>query len=167
MAGRHKYIPSQAHLKTASIGAKKGLSNQQIAEAIGVGLTTFKRNLHIFKEVLDEGRSESDDALCERAESALQKKMLGYEYTEVHKEIKKVPFVTSNANGKKVIEYKESVQKRTITKWYPPSDTAIIFYLVNRSNGRWESVNNRVDIETTKLNRDDMLKFMNEMTNGK
>jgi len=127
--GRTKYVPSEEHLHTAYVGAKKGLNYKEIAEAIGISDRTLRRNLDLFSPSIKKGRDESDDKNCEKVENALLKKATGFTFTEKTTE-KRV-----DATGKAVIV------KKDVEKYYAPSDLAIFFYLVNRMPGRWQSIN--------------------------
>ena len=69
--GRRKYIPSEEHLETAYKGAKKGLNEKEIAEAIGISLSSIKRNKDLFKPFIKKEHHESDDKNNEQVESAL------------------------------------------------------------------------------------------------
>ena len=120
--GRPKYTPSQEHLDTAYLGAKKGLNEKEIAEAIGISYRTLTRNKDKFSLYIKKGRDESDDKNIEKVVSALLKKCVGYEYIETH---------TESVSGC------ESKLK-TITKHVQPCITSIIFFLCNRDPDNWK-----------------------------
>jgi SOS response regulatory protein OraA/RecX len=106
---------------------QKGLSEKQIAKALNISYSTWRRHRHKFDDEIVKGEADQGDFNIDRAENALMRKVLGEEIHEVYvKEIKE---------GDKVIR----TETRTVTKWRAPSDTAIIFFLVNRSS-RWQSV---------------------------
>jgi len=127
--GRTRYEVSEEHLETAYIGAKKGLNEREIAKAIGISYSTLRRNLEQFRVPIKKGRSESDDLNCEKVESSMLKKCLGYEVTEKSTDRR------VSETGKVFISKKETVRH------YQPSDTMIMFYLVNRNPKRWQSIN--------------------------
>ncbi len=106
---------------------QKGLPEKDIAKALGIHLSTWRRHKHKLEDEIKTGEAEQSDFNIERAENALMRKVLGEEYVETH--IKEI------AEGKKIVR----TETRTVTKYRAPSDTAIIFYLVNRS-ARWQSV---------------------------
>ena len=128
--GRQKYVPSDEHFETCRTGARKSLNNKEIAKAIGISAKTFQRNLDLFSPHLKKGLEESDDKNCEKVESALMKRCVGFESTETHNE-KRV-----NAKGETIF-----MQKKEVTKTHPPSDVAIFFFLCNRMSDRWVSIN--------------------------
>ena len=135
-AGRSKYVPSPEHKETAYIGAKKGLSEKQIAEAIGISYKTFYKYKSQFKEHIKRGRAESDNPNCDKVESAQLKRALGYEYTETHESQKQIV----DAKTGKATGYVE-ITKKTVTKHVVADVTAQIFYLCNRRKLRWQSIN--------------------------
>lgn len=127
--GRPKYTPSEKHIETARIGAKKGLSEKEISKAIGISYACFQKYKKDFVGAIKKGHDESDDANCEKVENSLLKKALGYTYEEITKE--------TRAGG----EFGQTTIERAVIKHVQPSDTAIFFYLVNRKPERWQSVN--------------------------
>lgn len=123
---KSSYTPSDEHLYTAYVGAKKGLSQADIAKSIGISLSTFKRNLALFEPSLKKGHDESDDVNCERVESALMKLCLGYEYEEVQIE----KWIDDNG--------KERVKQRKTKRHNAPVAVAQFFWLCNRFPDKWK-----------------------------
>lgn len=97
--------------------ASDGLTEKQIAEdKMHVSLTSLKDWKNKFPPImtaLKRGKEVPD----REVENALFKSAIGYERTET------------------VIDSKGF--EHTITKWYPPNITAIIFYLKNRKPEQW------------------------------
>lgn len=168
--GRPAYSPSEEHLLTCEIGAKKGISEKEIAKAIGISYATFNKNKKKFKESIKRGRDASDDKFCEIAEKSLRRKVEGWEYTEVTKDVTKTPFVVTRKDKdgqiERFVEFHKREHVREVTKYYVPDTTAIIFYLVNRLRGRWESVNRAIEEAGEVPNAENFDKFMDEMTRG-
>lgn len=157
--GRPKYIPSEEHFETATIGAKKGLNEEQIAKSIGISYRCFKNNKSLFLPALKKGRDMSDDRFCQTAEMTLMKKIKGYEWhekTTITKSIK-------GADGKIIIGVKNTEEKDVI-KHVPPSDTLLMFYLVNRTPERWRSINR--DPAGKDENRGKIAQFFDDMRSG-
>lgn len=99
--------------------ARDGLTDEQIAEKIGIGISTlydWKNKFLEFSETLKKGKEVVD----RQVENALLKKALGYEYEEV-----------------KIEESKNSYKKTTVIKYVPPDTTAQIFWLKNRKRDMW------------------------------
>jgi transposase len=176
--GRPPYRPSPEHLATAQLGAKRGHSEKEIASAIGISLSTFYKNKKAFTEVLKKGHAQSDDQFLERAEDSLRKKIEGYEYVEKHRDVKETPFRVTvkdedgkylkDADGNYVydVEFKKTVHLKEVTKWIVPDSMLIIWYLVNRNSGRWQSINHIEPDQADTPDPDRWGKFMDEMTLG-
>ena len=99
--------------------ARDGLTDEQIAENIGIGVSTlydWKNKFLEFSEALKKGKEVVD----RQVENALLKKALGYEYKEI-----------------KIEENKGSYKKTTVIKHIPPDTTAQIFWLKNRKKDVW------------------------------
>ena len=110
--------------------ARDGLTEEQIAHNMGIGLTTLKCWKDKFPSILTaikKGKAPVDIEV----ENALLKRAMGYNYDEVIKEL--IPTGRIGDDGKPI--YKQHV--KTITKHMPPDTTAQIFWLKNRRPGRW------------------------------
>ena len=127
--GKPAYIPSAQHIYTAYVGGKKRLTDKEIAKAIGIKYDLFRKHKSHFVAEIKRGREESDDLNCEKAEEALMKRALGFDTEEEKVTQRKAP------DGS-IMQEKVLIKKKV-----PPSDVAIMFYLVNRNSGRWRSIN--------------------------
>lgn len=100
--------------------ARDGLTDEQIAEKIGINPATlydWKNKYPEISEALKRGKEVVDI----QVENALLKRALGYEYTEERIEV-------SEKDGRKVIQTVKTV---------PPDTTAQIFWLKNRIPAKW------------------------------
>ncbi len=77
---------------------------------------------------------------------------------------KKVIETRQNSNGESQIVHQKITKKRV-----QPSDGAIFYYLGNRTNGKWKSVNyaNNDETQGTGITREETLEWMNQATVGK
>ena len=104
--------------------ARDGLTEQQIAHNMGIGLTTLKDWKNKFPSILTaikKGKAPVDLEV----ENALLKRALGYDYEEVITEIEEMG------------EGRQKKHVRKLKKHMAPDVTAQIFWLKNRRPGRW------------------------------
>ena len=127
--GRPAYKPTPQHAKLIYEAAKKGGVNTEFAKMLGIGSDCFYRNISYFKESIKKGRAEGDSENIQLVKNALLIRCLGKEYTEEHVEKWK------DAEGT------PREKTKMVTKWLPPDPTSIFFYLVNKSNGEFISIN--------------------------
>lgn len=123
--GRPTKYNAQFHPLLAESLARNGLTNEQIAEKMGLATSTVSlwMNEHQeFSDALKRGREEPDD----KVERSLYKLATGFEY-EAEK-----PMVVSIGNNEgsevQLVKYRERVL---------PNTTAQIFWLKNRRPDRW------------------------------
>jgi MarR-like DNA-binding transcriptional regulator SgrR of sgrS sRNA len=105
----------QPKLMLIEAWARDGLTDEQIAENLGIGIRTFyeyKNEFPQFAQALKNGKEVVDVMV----ENALLKAALGYEYEE-------------DAIGKDGVY--------TLKKYAQPNTTALIFWLKNRRPGTW------------------------------
>lgn len=105
--------------------ARDGLTDEQIAANIGIGVSTYYewQNRHPeFREAIKKGKAPVDI----QVENALLKRALGYDYEETVTEIEQVA------------EGREKKHVRRIKKHMPPDVGAIVFWLKNRKPSRWK-----------------------------
>lgn len=113
--------------------ARDGLTDEQIAEKMGIGVTTlyeYKKKYPEFLKALKKGKEIVD----RKVESVLLKRALGYETQEVKREL-----VLNKEIGQKEIMITE-----VKTKEVQPDTTAQIFWLKNRKPDEWRD---KQDIE--------------------
>lgn len=113
--------------------ARDGLTNEQIADNLGIGKTTFYRMIKEHSELL-EHLKKGKEVIDYEVENALLKRALGYKYEE--KTYKSI-------YNKELDMYTEKLTKR-VTKQVAPDTTALIFWLKNRKPKQWRD---KVDIE--------------------
>lgn len=109
-------------LKLVKGWARDGFKNEEIAEQIGVSMSTFyrwKKDYSEFRDALKEG-----EIYDREVEDALQKSAMGGTYKEITR-------TTNKMTG-------EVIVKETI-KEVPPNVTAIIFWLKNRMPEQWRN----------------------------
>lgn len=109
--------------------AMDGLINEQIAEEIGVHPSTLYDWQRKYPEIA-ESLKKGKEVIDRQVESALLKRALGYEYTEIKTE-------ESEVAGTKVTRTIKEVQ---------PDTTAQIFWLKNRKPDMWRDRKD-IDIE--------------------
>ena len=124
--------------------ARDGLTNEQIAENLGINPDTlykYQKEHPEFSEALKKGKEIADYEV----ENALYKRAIGYTYDEITKEIKE--------DGRKVV--------KVVTKQVIPDTTAQIFWLKNRKPKQWKD---KIDIED-EANKE-TLKKLDEVLKG-
>jgi hypothetical protein len=121
--------------------ARQGLTEEQIAKNMGIGLTTFKQWKKKYQPIwtaLKKGKAPIDFEV----ENALLKRALGFEYEETET-------VFEDVDGKPKKRIKKTI------KYVPPDTSACIFWLKNRKPNHWrkmnEAVENKLKAETEKL----------------
>ena len=96
--------------------ARDGLTQQQIADNLGISIDTLienKKKYSEFNNALKKGKEVIDFEV----ENALLKRALGYKYDEV--------------------TYENGVETKRVTKEVQPDTTAQIFWLKNRQVKKW------------------------------
>ena len=130
--------------------ARSGLSNQQIADNMGINeatLYTWIKKYDKINQSLKKGKEVSDYEV----ENAMFKSALGYEVEEVKTYIEK----TEDGKEKKKIE-------RT-TKHVAPNVTAQIFWLKNRKPDEWKDrTEQKINANVTSNKLDDILKQLDD-----
>ena len=108
----------QAYLMALLFGA----TDTQISKVMGVSehtITYWKRTKPEFLEALNKGKLTKD----EQVERSLLERALGYSHPDVH-----------------ISNYQGEITTTKITKHYPPSEVACIFWLKNRQRQKWADV---------------------------
>lgn len=125
--------------------ARKGLTNEQIAENMGINRDTLYDWQKKYPEFSDALKSTKEITVFE-VENALYKAALGYYVEE--------SITTVTATGKAHTEIRK--------KWIPPNTTAQIFYLKNKDPENWRERN---DITLSESNG--VLESLMNLHNGK
>lgn len=120
--GKYEYWLTPEGLLKLGGWARDGLTDEQIAENIGISRSTLNNWKDKYPDISDTLK-KGKDVVDRQVENALLKRALGYEYTEVTKEY--VPDV-----GKMTVT-------KEVTKQVIPDTTAQIFWLKNRKPGDW------------------------------
>lgn len=105
--------------------ARDGLTDEQIAKNLNVGVSTFHKYKNEYIELV-ESLKKGKEIVDVEVENAMLKRALGYEYEEVRTLIEEV-------DGKK----KKKVEK--VIKHVPADVTAGIFWLRNRKGNAWSN----------------------------
>lgn len=113
--------------------ARDGLTNEQIANNLGVSKTTFYKMLSEHSELF-ELLKKGKEVVDYEVENALLKRALGYEYEEKTYE---------TSYDERTGELKERLTKR-VTKQVSPDTTAQIYWLNNRKPKQWR---NKQDVD--------------------
>lgn len=118
--------------------ARDGLTNEQIAEKLGITAKTlyeWQKKYSEFRDALKKGKEVVD----REVENALLKKAMGY--TVEVKRAFKLKRVEFSETGRKVAEYEEIVPG--VEEVHVPADTtAQIFWLKNRKPHEWRDKRN-------------------------
>ena len=134
------YHPQRAY----ELCCERGYFLEDLAVALGIPyntLTTWWWKHADFKEAIRAGRDKYD---TEHVENALLKRALGYEYQE--RKTEEITVQTRRQDG--VLMNQPAVRTTTTTKQVLPNVTAMFFWLVNRSSGRWQHIQNvKVDLD--------------------
>ncbi|WP_270499027.1 transposase [Blautia intestinalis] len=138
-----QWLTSEGLLKLEG-WAREGLTDEQIAEKIGIHrdtLNEWKKKYPDISDTLKKGKEVVDL----QVENALLKRALGYEYEEISKKYESGTLTEKKVTIKQVI----------------PDTTAQIFWLKNRRPDKWKDkqdvqVSGELKAEKTKL--DDLIK---------
>ena len=96
--------------------ARDGLTQQQIANNLGIYIDTLKENKKKYSE-FTEALKKGKEVIDFEVENALLKRALGYEYEEK--------------------TYENGILTKKVKKQVPPDTTAQIFWLKNRQVKKW------------------------------
>lgn len=126
MAKYEEWLKPEGLLKIEG-WARDGLSDEQIAENMGVSRSTLNEWKNKFSDISDTLK-RGKEVVDRQVENALLKRALGYKYTETTKE---------RIDGSLVVT-------KTVEKEVVPDTTAQIFWLKNRKPNEWRD---KKDIE--------------------
>lgn len=114
--------------------ARDGLTDEQIAQNMGIHVATLYRWQEKYSDICDalkRGKAPID----QKVENALLKRAIGYQYEEIVTDVEEYPTSLVDENGDVITK---SIKKtRTILKTALPDTTAQIFWLKNRRPDRW------------------------------
>lgn len=114
--------------------ARDGLTDEQIAQNMGIHVATLYRWQEKYSDICDalkRGKAPID----QKVENALLKRAIGYQYEEIVTDVEEYPTSLVDENGNVITK---SIKKtRTILKTALPDTTAQIFWLKNRRPDRW------------------------------
>lgn len=144
VGNRNKYFSQvQPRLNTILAWRRHGLTNEKIAENLGVALSSFKTYIQRFPALVAVLKTGKDDASAE-VENAVFKTAIGYEFVETK-------ITLEGTSNPKDLDVSPEVEKQQIAsgrrrverflKQQPPNTTAQIFYLTNRNSDRWRHKN--------------------------
>lgn len=102
--------------------ARDGLTDEQIANNIGISVSCLNNWKNKYVEIL-ESLKRGKEVIDRQVENALLKRALGYEYTETTREY--------------IPELDEMKTTKKVTKQVAPDTTAQIFWLKNRKPDKW------------------------------
>ncbi len=128
--GRYKYWLTKEGLLKLEGWARDGLTDQQIANNIGIGystLQTWKSKYQDIQDTLKKGKEVVDI----QVENALLKRALGYEYDE--------------------ITYEDGKETKRVRKQVAPDVTAQIFWLKNRKPDEWKNDPHMLEMKKKEL----------------
>jgi hypothetical protein len=129
MAQGKKYIVNDKDNRIMYEMVLKGYNLMQILEKIGITYPTYKVNIENFLNIIKEANEYKELRDLQETKNALRKKIEGYEVEETIYKTKVVDGET--------IEYLAERKVKQIL----PDTMAIIFDLVNKSNGEFVSIN--------------------------
>ncbi|PZN00715.1 MAG: transposase [Bacillota bacterium] len=111
----HEWLTEEGLLRLRG-WARDGLTDEQIAENMGIDVATLYRWKRRFGQIC-EALKKGKEIVDREVEEALIKAAMGYEYEE------------------EVVTPKGT--KHTVRKYQPPNTTALIFWLKNRKPDVW------------------------------
>lgn len=114
------------HIQSVEGWVLGGLTEEEIAQRLGIGCRTlkkYKREHKEFGEILNSGK----DRIIARVEEALIKKAIGYTYTE-----------------KKTVDKGDRTEETITEKVLPPDLSAISFVLKNYCPEKWGDLKNEI-----------------------
>lgn len=126
--------------------ARDGLTDEQIANNIGISVSCLNNWKNKYVEIL-ESLKRGKEVVDRQVENALLKRALGYEYTEITREY--------------IPELAEMHVTKEVTKQVVPDTTAQIFWLKNRKPEDWRDKPKEAD--KTMEDNDMVLKFIEGM----
>ncbi len=124
--GKYEYWLTAEGLLQLEKWARNGLTDEQIAQNMGIGYSTLQTWKSKYQDIQDTLK-KNKEIVDTQVENALLKRALGYSFTETTKERK-----LNDETG----EY-EMVTTKEVVKEVTPDTTAQIFWLKNRKPEEW------------------------------
>lgn len=116
--------------------AREGLTNEEIASNIGIGIRTlydWRKKYPQLAHSLKTEKKKADTIV----ENALYKRCIGYDYEETRKRVRVV------RKGSVVVETQS--EEYTVTRHVPPDPTSIAIWLNNRKPKQWRQKRDYVE----------------------
>jgi hypothetical protein len=142
--GRKPYKPSEVDKEIVYALRLEKVPMTQIVDKLGICYDTYLKYKTYFEDTIKKADALSDIRDLMRVKNALFKKATGYKTEELE--------YILNEEGQEVLKSKK-------IKEFAPDTTACIFYLVNKSDGEFISINKEQNIN---LNNDDLVKALRE-----
>ena len=124
--GKYEYWLTAEGLLQLGVWARNGLTDEQIAQNMGIGYSTLQTWKSKYQDIQDTLK-KNKEIVDTQVENALLKRALGYSFTETTKERK-----LNEDTGKY-----EMVTTKEVVKEVTPDTTAQIFWLKNRKPEEW------------------------------
>lgn len=121
----HEWLEPEGLLKIEG-WARDGLTDEQIANNIGIAASTLYEWKNAYSEI-SESLKRGKEVVDRMVENALLKRALGYSYKETTREL-----IVDKDTGKAEIKITKIVEKEVV-----PDTTAQIFWLKNRKPNEW------------------------------
>lgn len=143
---REEFV-NQAYV-ACSEGGFKDLSLSRLFDVSKSTINRWKKDHPEFYSAIKKGKDEFD---CENVEASALKRAKGFRYTEVHRELRTVPDLTSPyqitavGDGESPGDVRHpTIEKmvivKKISKYIPPETKAFEFWLCNRNPDRWRKL---------------------------
>lgn len=154
-SGRPQKTIDETVIEKIEYYASHGYSIEKIAKSIGWDVATFRRykNSNVkpyadyndrFCEAIKRGREIQRERLYPIAIDNLEKLVTGYEYDEKHQEEKtKRIILDASVDGRDVElpAMEITTHKKQVRKYVGPNPMAVVFTVVNTSDGLFKSIN--------------------------
>ncbi len=124
--------------------ARDGLTEEQIADNMGISRSTLSEWKNIYSDISDTLK-RGKEVIDRQVENALLKRALGYEYEEVSEKFEGGVLTERKVTKKQVV----------------PDTTAQIFWLKNRKPIDWRDKRNSDDIEDVSTVDDGFMEALN------
>lgn len=127
--------------------ARDGLTDVQIAQKMGIGVSTLSKWKVRFVEI-GEALKDGKEAVDMLVENALLKRALGFEYDEITTERVRIRGGYEDDNDPPEFEM---VETKRVRKMVIPDTTAQIYWLKNRKRDVWKDNHDRSEVDWQRL----------------